>query len=99
MFSDKYKTHKYSSGQNVQLLNVKLLVHHVTGRLWKVKIVLSLNFGIKKRGSLLTPRNDIPCDLAESGGWTGPLSGRNRREAKQVSLLLGFAYSILSGYR
>ena len=31
-FSDKYKTHKYS-GQNVQLLNVKLLVQHVTGRL------------------------------------------------------------------
>ena len=33
LFSKKYKTHKYSVGQSVQLLNVKLLVHHVTGRL------------------------------------------------------------------
>ena len=33
LFSDKYKTYKYSVGQSVQLLNVKLLVHHVTGRL------------------------------------------------------------------
>jgi len=32
LFSDKYKTHKYC-GRNVQLLNVKLLVHHVTSRL------------------------------------------------------------------
>jgi hypothetical protein len=31
---DKYKTYKHSvCGQSVQLLNVKLLVHHVTGRL------------------------------------------------------------------
>ena len=27
-------------GQNVQLLNVKLLVHHVTGRLYKVNLLL-----------------------------------------------------------
>ena len=33
LFSDKYKTYKNSVGQNVQLLNVKLLVRHVTGRL------------------------------------------------------------------
>ena len=32
LFSDKYKTHK-QCGQNVQLLDVKLLVHHVTSRL------------------------------------------------------------------
>ena len=31
LFSDKYKTHK-QCGQSIQLLNVKLLVHHVTGR-------------------------------------------------------------------
>ena len=36
LFSDKHKTHKYSVGQSVHLLNVKLVVHHVTGRLYKV---------------------------------------------------------------
>jgi len=33
LFSDKYKTRKYSVGQSVQLLNGKLVVHHVTSRL------------------------------------------------------------------
>ena len=33
LFSDKYKTHKYS-WQSVQLLNVKLVVHHVISRLY-----------------------------------------------------------------
>ena len=28
-------------GQSVQLLNVKLLVHHVTGRIYKVKLIIT----------------------------------------------------------
>ena len=40
MFSDKHKTHKYSVGHSVQLLNVKLVVHHVTGRPYKFKLII-----------------------------------------------------------
>jgi hypothetical protein len=35
LFSDKYKT-QTQYGQSVQLLNVKLLVHHVISRLFQV---------------------------------------------------------------
>jgi hypothetical protein len=33
LFSDKYKTRKLLCGQSLQLLNVKLMVHHVSSRL------------------------------------------------------------------
>jgi hypothetical protein len=38
LFSDPYKTHKYTGWQNVKLLNVKLAVHMVTTGLQRVTI-------------------------------------------------------------
>jgi len=40
LFSDKYKNISIQCGQNVQLLNVKLLVHHVTSRLYEANSLL-----------------------------------------------------------
>ena len=65
LFSDKYKTHKYS-GQSVQLLNVELVVHHVTSRLSKVGQVpykelhsdRTTNLGTKEEVKLSCPRRE-----------------------------------------
>jgi len=40
LFSDPHKTHKYSVWQNVELLDVKLVVHIVTTGLLRVKSVI-----------------------------------------------------------